>query len=112
MATFLVLLLAYVLSQFFRAFLAIVAADLSRDLGLDAARLGEVSAIWFATFAVAQIPVGLALDRFGPRRTMAVFMLAAVAGAALFAVATSAGMVLLAMALIGIGCSPVLMASL
>ena len=112
MATLLVLLLAYVLSQFFRAFLAIVATDLGRDLGLDAARLGEASAIWFAAFAVAQFPVGLALDRFGPRRTMAVFMLAAVAGAALFAAATSAATVLLAMALIGIGCSPVLMASL
>ncbi len=112
MVTFLVLLLAYVLSQFFRAFLAIVAADLGRDLGLDAARLGEVSAIWFAAFAVAQVPVGLALDWFGPRRTIAVFMLAAVAGAGLFAAATSAAMVLFAMALIGIGCSPVLMASL
>ncbi|MFZ4533713.1 MAG: MFS transporter [Alsobacter sp.] len=112
MVTFLVLLLAYVLSQFFRAFLAIVAADLGRDLGFDAPRLGEASAVWFAAFAVAQIPVGLALDRFGPRRTMAVFMLAAVAGAALFAAATSAAMVLFAMALIGIGCSPVLMASL
>jgi predicted MFS family arabinose efflux permease len=112
LTTFLVLLFAYVLSQFFRAFLAIVAGDLSRDIGLNAADLGTVSAIWFATFALAQFPVGWALDRFGPRRTLAAFMVLAVLGAAWFAAADSFADTLLAMALIGLGCSPVLMASL
>ena len=50
MRDFLVLLLAYVLSQFFRAFLAIVAGDLTRELGLDAAQLGMASAAWFVAF--------------------------------------------------------------
>jgi predicted MFS family arabinose efflux permease len=112
LTTFLVLIFAYTLSQFFRAFLAIVAGDLARDLGLNAADLGAVSAIWFATFALAQFPVGWALDRFGPRRTLATFMVLAVVGAAWFAVADSFADSLLAMALIGLGCSPVLMASL
>jgi predicted MFS family arabinose efflux permease len=109
---FLVLLFAYVLSQFYRAFLAIVAGDLSRDLGLDAADLGALSAIWFATFAVAQFPVGMALDRAGPRRTMAGFMTMAVAGAAWLSQARGFPECLAAMALIGIGCSPVLMGSM
>jgi len=109
---FLVLLFAYVLSQFYRAFLAIVAGDLSRDLGLDAADLGALSAIWFATFAFAQFPVGMALDRAGPRRTIAGFMTMAVAGAAWLSLARSFPECLAAMALIGIGCSPVLMGSL
>ena len=64
MAALAVLLFAYVLSQFFRAFLAIVAADLTRELGLDAAQLGTLSAVWFAAFAVTQFPVGVTLDRF------------------------------------------------
>ncbi|HEX2509853.1 MAG TPA: MFS transporter, partial [Microvirga sp.] len=81
MLTFLVLLLAYVLSQFFRSFLAIVAGELSADLDLGAADLGAVSAIWFAAFALAQFPVGWALDRFGPRRTLALFMVLAAVGA-------------------------------
>ena len=85
MTTFLVLLAAYTLSQFFRSFLAIVAAELAREIGLSAADLGAVSAIWFATFAFAQFPVGYCLDRYGPRRTLAGFMLLAVAGAGLFA---------------------------
>ncbi len=112
MTTFLVLLFAYTLSQFFRAFLAIVAGDLSRDLGLDAADLGSASAIWFAAFALAQFPVGWSLDRFGPRRTVAGFMILAVAGAAWLALARDRLDCLAAMALIGIGCSPVLMGSL
>lgn len=112
MRIFLVLLFAYVLSQFFRAFLAIVAGDLSRDLGLDAAQLGALSAIWFATFAISQFPVGYALDRFGPRRTIAGFMIVAVVGAGMMSAATGYYAALAAMAAIGVGCSPILMGSL
>lgn len=112
MRTFLVLLLAYILSQFFRAFLAIIAENLTRDIGLDARQLGDLSAIWFASFALAQFPVGIALDRFGARVTIAGFMVLAVAGAAWFAAVSSFEGALAAMALIGIGCSPVLMGSL
>ncbi len=109
---FLVLLLGYVLSQFYRAFLAVIAADLSRDLVLGPAALGNLSAIWFATFALAQFPVGIALDRIGPRRTMAGLFLVAVAGAVLFSLATSFTTAAFAMSLIGIGCSPILMGTM
>jgi predicted MFS family arabinose efflux permease len=109
---FLLLLFAYILSQFYRAFLAIVAADLNRDLGLSAADLGSLSAIWFAAFAFAQFPVGWALDRIGPRRTCAGLLIVAVVGAVLLAVAQSFAACLVAMALIGIGCSAALMGSL
>jgi MFS family permease len=110
--TFLVLLLAYVLSQFYRAFLAIVAGDLSRDLTLDAADLGSLSAVWFAAFALAQFPVGWALDRIGPKRTMTGLMVLAVLGAAGLGIAGSFLEAMIAMALIGVGCSPVLMGSM
>lgn len=112
MRIFAALLFAYTLSQFFRAFLAIVAVDLSRDLSLDSTQLGAVSASWFAAFALAQFPVGYALDRFGPRRTIGYVMIAAVLGAALMASATGFVSAFLAMALIGIGCSPILMGSM
>jgi MFS family permease len=112
MTIFATLLFAYTLSQFFRAFLAIVAVDLSRDLGLDSAQLGAVSAIWFAAFALAQFPVGYALDRYGPRRSIAYTMIAAVIGCGLMAGATGFVSALVAMAAIGIGCSAILMGSL
>jgi MFS family permease len=110
--TFLVFLLAYVLSQFFRSFVAVIAPELSADLRLTPADLGMLSAAWFAAFAVAQLPVGWALDRFGPRRTVPAGMTAAVAGALLFANAGGLRHGIAAMALIGLGCAPVFMGAL
>lgn len=105
------LLLAYVLSQFYRAFLAVLAPALQADLGATAEDLSAASGLWFLTFALAQLPVGWALDKVGPGRTAAVLLAVGAAGAALFAAAPGVGVLNAAMALIGLGCSPVLMAS-
>ncbi len=111
-AGLILLCLAYVLSQFFRAFLAVLSGPLERDLGATPDDLAFASGLWFLVFAAMQIPVGWALDRVGPRRTAAVLLLiGGGGGAALFAVATTPLHVSLAMALIGVGCAPVLMAS-
>ena len=104
--------LAYVLSQFFRAFLAVLTSVLGRDIGVTADDLALASGMWFLTFAIMQIPVGWSLDIFGPRRTAAwLLLIGGGGGAAVFALATSALHINLSMALIGVGCSPVLMAS-
>jgi predicted MFS family arabinose efflux permease len=105
------LLLAYVLSQFYRAFLAVLTPVLKADLGVSAADLASASGWWFLAFAAMQIPIGSSLDRIGPRWTSGVLLGVGAAGAVLFSQATGAFQIKLAMALIGIGCSPVLMAS-
>lgn len=105
------LVLAYVLSQFYRAFLAVLAPDLAAATGATAADLATASGLWFLAFALAQLPVGWALDRIGPRFTAAALMAVGAAGAGVLALATGPGAVKVAMVLIGIGCSPVLMAS-
>ncbi len=105
------LILSYLLSQFYRAFLAVLAPILAVDLQANAEDLAQASGWWFLTFAIMQIPVGWALDKIGPRRTTAVLLAIAALGAAVFASATSALSITLAMVLIGIGCSSVLMAS-
>lgn len=105
------LVLAYVLSQFYRAFLAVLSPALAADLGATPAVLAAASGYWFIAFAVMQIPVGEALDRVGPRRTASGLLLFAGLGAAIFATATAPGAIKVAMVLIGIGCAPVLMAS-
>ncbi len=103
---------AYVLSQFYRAFLAVLTPDLGRDVGATAGDLAMASGLWFLVFAAMQVPVGAALDRMGPRRTAAALLgLAGGGGALVFAVAQTPAHVMLAMALIGAGCSPVLMAA-
>lgn len=106
------LVFGYLLSQFYRSFLAVIAPELARDVGLDAAWLGIVSAAFFAAFAAVQIPVGASLDRFGARRTVAGPMLLAVSGAIVFALATAPWVSVAGMALIGFGCAPIYMGAL
>ncbi len=108
----LLLALAYVLSQFFRAFLAVLSPFLREDIGATPDALAAASGYWFIAFALMQIPIGWALDTLGPRRTASTLLLIGGAGgAAMFALATTPGHLSIAMALIGIGCAPVLMAS-
>ena len=107
-----VLCLAYVLSQFFRAFLAVLSTPLANDIGAGPDDLATASGLWFLVFALMQLPVGWALDRIGPRRTAAgLLAVGGGGGAMLFALATTPVHINIAMALIGVGCSPVLMAS-
>ena len=112
MASLAALALAYMLSQFYRSFLAVLTPALTAELGATRADLSLASGIWFATFALAQFVVGVCLDRYGPRRTSSIMLaLGAGGGALLFSAATAPWMVVAAMALIGIGCAPVLMAA-
>ncbi|HRO15048.1 MAG TPA: MFS transporter, partial [Paracoccus sp. (in: a-proteobacteria)] len=106
------LTLGYVLSQFYRAFLAVLASTLQAELGATPGDLALSSGMWFLTFALMQLPVGWALDRIGPRRVVSVLLAAGGAGgAAVFALASAPWHLHLAMGLIGIGCAPALMAA-
>lgn len=105
------LILAYVMSQFYRAFLAVLSPVLKAELAATPEDLAAASGLWFLAFALMQMPIGSALDRFGPRWTASVLMAVGAIGAAVFATADTAFDIKLAMALIGVGCAPVLMAS-
>ncbi len=112
MAGIAVLALTYVLSQFFRSFLAVLSPALIAELGATKSDLALASGAFFLTFGLAQFAVGVALDKHGPRKTASVlFGLFAGSGAVVFALAQGPLSLILAMALIGIGCAPVLMAS-
>ena len=107
-----VLCVAYVLSQFFRSFLAVLSSVLANDIGAQPDDLAYALGLLFIVFAVMQIPVGWALDRFGPRIVSSVLLLIGGGGGAfLFASAQNPSHINLSMALLGVGCSPILMAS-
>jgi MFS family permease len=112
MRAFFIFLAAYVLSQFYRSFLAVIAPELARELALDPQALGNLQAFWIAGFVATQFPVGWALDTIGPRRSVASLMGFAVAGALLFAVAGSGTGLAIAMVLIGIGCGAIYMGAI
>lgn len=104
--------LAHFVSYLYRNVNTVVYPDLVRDIGLDAHTLGLLTGAYFIAFAIAQLPVGMALDRFGPRRVQMPMLAVAALGGVLFAQAQSLEGLLAARALIGLGVSASLMAAI
>jgi MFS family permease len=102
----------YYLSYLFRSINALIAGDLSAELGLSAADLGLLTSAYFLMFAAVQLPCGVLLDRYGPRVVDSALLLMAAAGSLLFALADSVWALILARALIGLGVAVGLMAGL
>jgi predicted MFS family arabinose efflux permease len=111
-AVFLVFAFAYFLSALLRAVTATLAPVFSTELGLQAADLGLLAGAYFLGFAAMQLPLGLALDRFGPRRVLLAMLSVAVFGCVAFAFARSLGGLIAARTLIGMGVAACLMAPL
>jgi predicted MFS family arabinose efflux permease len=105
-------LAGYFVSYMYRMVNAVLAPTLAAEFGLSAAGLGLLSSVYFLAFAVVQLPVGVALDRFGPRRVNAALLLLAAMGGVWFTMAESAAAAIAARALIGLGVSACLMAAL
>jgi predicted MFS family arabinose efflux permease len=101
----------YYLSYLLRNVNAVIAPELTRELSLSAADLGLLTSTYLLAFGAFQIPLGLLLDRYGPRRVEAGLLLVAAAGAALFAVGRDLTELALARGLIGLGVSACLMAA-
>jgi MFS family permease len=106
---FLPFALGYLVSYLFRTVNAVVAGDLAEAVGADAAALGVLTSAYFLAFAVFQLPLGILLDRFGPRRVEGALLLLAAAGAAVFASAADLATLTLGRAVIGLGVSGCLM---
>ena len=101
----------YFLSYLYRTVNAVISPDLISDFNLDASALGLLTSVYFLTFALFQLPLGILLDRFGPRRVESVLLLIAASGAALFAFSDGLQSLIVGRALIGLGVSACLMAS-
>jgi predicted MFS family arabinose efflux permease len=93
----------FLLSMFYRASSAIIAPDLARDLSLDYETLGLLGASFYYTFALIQLPMGLIMDRIGPRLTMAGLNLLGTVGALVFAFSGGAAAAVTGRALLGLG---------
>jgi MFS family permease len=112
MRVFLPFVAGYYLSYLFRTINGLVAAPLTLELGVSAGDLGILTSAFFLTFAAAQIPVGVLLDRYGPRRVQSALLVAAASGAALFAASDDFFLLLAARALMGLGVAGALNAGL
>lgn len=108
---FFTLALIYILVYFYRVSLAVVSADVSRDLALTPEQLGSLAGILFYVYAVAQIPLGPLIDRVGPRLVISGCGLLTTLGGLLFSQAGSLATAMAGRVLIGIGTAAVLMAT-
>lgn len=100
---FLPFALGHYLSSLLRNANAVLAPKLVAALALDPAQLGLLTSAFFLAFALVQLPVGIALDRYGPRKVQLVLMLVAAAGALMFARGSSFVELVVARAVIGLG---------
>lgn len=101
----------YFLSYLFRVVNAVLAPDLAADIGVGPSALGLLTSVYFITFASFQLPLGILLDRYGPRKTEAVLLMFAGLGAFIFSQADSLTGLIVGRAFIGFGVSACLMAS-
>lgn len=109
---FAVFAFGYFLSAVLRAVTATLAPTFSAELGLQAGDLGLLAGAYFFGFALMQLPLGRALDHFGPRRTLVVLSLVAVIGCIAFAMASGLAALIAARVLVGAGVAAGLMAAL
>lgn len=100
--------LTYIISQFYRSANAVIGPDLMAELKLTPDDLGILTGAFFLTFSVSQLPVGIALDRWGPRRTILVTLAIAFIGALAFAMGRNLTELTLARIVLGFGCAALL----
>ena len=93
------------LSQFYRVSNSVIGPEVATELGLNAREVGFAGGAFFLALFVAQIPVGMAFDRWGARATLSAISGLAVLGALLIARAADANELIAARFLVGIGCS-------
>ncbi|TWB51387.1 MFS transporter [Bradyrhizobium sacchari] len=102
----------YYLSYLFRTINTLLAERLTSALGLGAADIGLLTSIYFLIVLVVQIPIGMCLDHFGPRRVQSALLGVAAAGAALFSLSSGVLSLLVGRAMIGLGTAAALMSGL
>ena len=103
---------AYLLSYLYRTINAVVSPELSHELGLGPGTLGLLTSAYFIAFAIVQLPAGVLLDRYGPRRVEPALLAVGALGALLFAYAEGTAGLTLARAMIGAGMAVCLMSPL
>ncbi|WP_223465466.1 MFS transporter [Pseudomonas sp. GL-RE-26] len=104
--------LGHFVSYLFRTVNALIYVDLERELHLPASSLGLLTGVYFLTFAAAQIPLGVMLDRYGPRSVQAPMLLFAVLGSLIFSFSHTELGLIIGRSLIGLGVAGSLMSAI
>ena len=109
---FAILAFCFVLCQFLRSALAVVAPEMVREVPLTPRDLGLITSTFFFAVAIMQIPAGMMFDRFGVRLTAGIALTLGVIGGFVFAYGHSFWAFVAGQALLGLGTAPVFMGSI
>ena len=111
---FIVLILAsvYFISQFLRSALGITAFTISQDLQLNYEQIGRLGGIFFLSFALMQIPLGIILDKINPLKVIFSMLIIIYIGTIMLSIANRFELIFLARIFQGVGCSACLMGPL
>jgi predicted MFS family arabinose efflux permease len=101
----------YLMSYLFRTVNSVIAPDLIAELHLDESGLGLITSTYLYAFTLFQLPLGLLLDRYGPRRVQAALLFIAGIGSLAFAMNSSVPVLAVCRGVIGLGLSGGLMAA-
>lgn len=104
--------LGYFISYLFRTVNAVISPQLTAEIGMTAGDLGLLTSLYFIVFASFQLPLGILLDRYGPRWVQAGLLAVAAMGSAVFALGDSFVLLAIGRGLIGLGVSGCLMSAL
>lgn len=103
--------LSFFMSVLLRTINNVMAPTFIETFDMNASALGVMTSAYFISFAAAQIPLGVCLDRYGPNRTLAAFMMFGVVGCIVFGFAPSVLFLFIGRALVGLGVSGCLMSA-
>jgi len=95
--------LVYLAAVFHRTSLGVASLEASARFGLGPAALGTFTVLQIGVYALMQVPTGMLVDRYGPRRVLTVAAVLMGLGQLLFAFAVSYPLGLLARAVLGVG---------
>ena len=105
----LALTLGHIFSNAVRTLPAVAADLLQRDLGISAEALGALTGMFPFAFALAMVPVGVSLDRYGIKPVSLTLLATGVVGSVMAAVAAGPWSMVAAQCVLGIACSGMLM---
>jgi predicted MFS family arabinose efflux permease len=103
LAVFVTLSILYFFSIFHRVGTASIATNLVADFNTDNSVLGLMSGMYFYSYAVAQIPVGIMLDKIGTRKTITILGIIASCGNLIFSLSPTISILTLGRGLVGFG---------
>lgn len=95
--------IGFYLSYLYRTMNAVIEPQLRLEFDLGASGIGFLTGVYFISFALVQIPLGVMVDRLGPRRVQIVLLVIAASGGAIFGLGDSFAWLTLGRILIGIG---------